>query len=252
MFFKYNAIDLLTSYEEEHFDFVRVCCYSIFLNDDKPFLSYLTNLDKNDNYNFPLLENNIYLHEKIIEFFSLKINQNIHFRGFIKYKNELLVFYELKEVYNEKNEKKEKNENYKKCLIYEILNTKQINNYPISDTVIDFFTNNQDFCYLYNFKNEVIEIPIVAFQIVHKSMSNYIKYSEILLETNYDFYKLSLVYQNKINFDTLRYAVFLNIFISINDLNEKPLDNYFNSYNSIINSKSKTICFQHKSQQKLL
>ena len=249
MFYKYNALSLLNSYETEHFDTVRICCYFVFLNGTKPVLSYLLQKDIKDEYNFITLENNIYLHEKVRDNICSNLNQTTHFKGFKKFKNNLYAFYEL---FENNTEIEAKNNNFEKCLIYEILNTKKIKDTNISNNVVDFFYNNSFFSYLYDNKEQLIEIPITAFKLVCETKINYVLYNEILLEPNDDYYKLQLYFSKEEGYTTMRYAVFLQEFISLLDTNQKQISSYLKSYNSMIISKSKEIYFKNKSQQLLL
>lgn len=249
MFYKYNALSLLNSYETEHFDTVRICCYFVFLNGTKPVLSYLLQKDIKDEYNFITLENNIYLHEKVRDNICSNLNQTTHFKGLKKFNNHLYAFYEL---FENNTEIVAKNNNFEKCLIYEILNTKKSKDINISNNVVDFFYNNSFFSYLYDIKEQLIEIPITAFKLVQHSKQNYVSYNEILLEPNDDYYKLQICFHSEEGYITMRYAVFLQEFISLLDTNQKQISSYLKSYNSMIISKSKEIYFKNKSQQLLL
>jgi hypothetical protein len=249
MFYKYNALSLLNSYETEHFDTVRICCYFVFLNGKKTILSYLLQKDIKDEYNFITLENNIHLHEKVRDIICSNLNQSTHFMGFKKYENNLYAFYEL---FENNTEIVAKNNNFEKCLIYEILNTRKIKDTNISNNVVDFFYNNSFFSYLYDIKEQLIEIPITAFKLVQHSKQNYVSYNEILLEPNDDYYKLQICFHSEEGYTTMRYAVFLQEFISLLDTNQKQISSYLKSYNSMIISKSKEIYFKNKSQQLLL
>jgi len=249
MFYKYNALSLLNSYETEHFDTVRICCYFVVLNGTKPLLSYLLQKDIKDEYNFITLENNIHLHEKVRDNICSNLNQTTHFKGLKKFNNHLYAFYEL---FENNTEIEAKNNNFEKCLIYEILNTKKSKDTNISNNVVDFFYNNSFFSYLYDNKEQLIEIPITAFKLVRESKNNYVSYNEILLEPNDDYYKLQLYFSSEEGYTTMRYAVFLQEFISLFDTNQKQISSYLKSYNSMIISKSKEIYFKNKAQQLLL
>ena len=249
MFYKYNALSLLNSYETEHFDNVIICCYFVFLNGKNPILSYLLQKDTKNEYNFITLENNFYLHEKVRDMFCCHLNQTTHFKGFKKYKNNLYAFYEL---FENNTEIKMKNNNFEKCLIYEILNTKKIKDINVSNNVVDFFNNNSFFSYLYDNNEQLIEIPITAFKLVSESKENYVAYSEILLEPNDDYYKLQICFNSEEGYTTMRYAVFLQEFISLLNNNQTQIYINLKSFDSIIISKSKEIYFKNKSQQLLL
>ena len=249
MFYKYNALSLLNSYETEHFDTVRICCYFVFLNGENPILSYLLQKDIKNEYNFITLENNIYLHEKVRDNICSDLNQSTHFMGFKKFNNHLYAFYEL---FENNTEIEAKNNNFEKCLIYEILNTKKIKDTNVSNNVVDFFYNNSFFSYLYDNNEQLIEIPITAFKMIPNSKKNYVSYNEILLEPNDDYYKLQLYFFSEEGHTTMRYAVFLQEFISLVNIKQKQIYTDLKSFDSIIISKNKEIYFKNKSQQLLL
>lgn len=73
--------------------------------------------------------------EKVRDNICSNLNQTTHFKGYKKFKNNLYAFYEL----FENTEIEAKNNNFEKCLIYEILNTKKIKDTNISNNVVDFF-----------------------------------------------------------------------------------------------------------------
>ena len=247
MFYNYKALNLLNSYEIEHFDTVKICCYFVFLKGINPILSFLLQKDKKDEYNFVTLENNNYINEKVRDVFCTHLSQSTHFRGFKKYQNCLYAFYELLE-----NNIEEQNNYFEKCLIYEILNTKKIKGTNISNNVVDFFNNNSFFSYLYDNNEQLIEIPITAFKTVHNSQKKYVSFNEILLEPNEDYYKLKLCFHNEDNFTTMRYAVFLKEFVSLVNIKQKQIYTDINCFDSIIITKKKEIYFKNKSQQLLL
>ena len=249
MFYKYNALSLLNSYEIEQFDTVIICCYFVFLSGKKPILSYLLQEDTKNEYNFITLENNIHLHEKVRDNICSNLNQITHFKGYKKFKNNLYAFYEL---FENNTEIEAKNNNFEKCLIYEILNTRKIKDTNISNNVVDFFYNNSFFSYLYDNKEQIIEIPITAFKLVCEPNMNYVLYNEILLEPNDDYYKLQLFFSSEEGYITMRYAVFLQEFISLLNTNQKQIYNDLKSFDSIIISNNKEIYFKNKSQQLLL
>jgi hypothetical protein len=249
MIYKYNALNLLNSYEIEHFDTVIICCYYVYLNGKQPILSYLLQKDIKDEYNFITLENNNHLNENVKDIICYNLNQFVRFMGFKKYKNNLYAFYEF---FENNTEIELKNNNFEKCLMYEILNTKKNKNTNISNNVVDFFYNNSFFSYLYDTNEQLIEIPIVAFKQTQVSKENYVLYNEILLEPNDDYYKLQLYFSNEEGYTTMRYAVFLQEFISLLDNNQKQIYTDLKSFDSIIISKSKEIYFKNKLQQLVL
>lgn len=253
MLCNYNALDSLNLNDTYHFDKVNICCYNIILSGVKPILSYLLSKQPNDCYDFPVLYNNLFLLENIKLHFSFNSNQKIVLKGLKKYKNQLYAFYELIENTCRTNEKDyKKSQIYEKCLIHEILNIKKIKEFNISSNVIDFFSNNPNFCYLHDKNNQIIEIPIIGFKNINVSHFNYVLYNEILLEPNDDYYKLSLVYNNENKCVVIRYAVFLNKYFSILNIQKNNIYEYFKIYDSIIISKSNEILFKNKSHQLFL
>ena len=249
MFYKYNALNMFNSIETDNYDSVRICCYFVFQNGKQPILSYLLQKDNKDEYNFITLENNKQLNNKVRDIFCSNLNQSTHFKGYKQFNNHLYAFYEL---FEKNTGKKEKNNNFEKCLIYEILNIRKIKDTNISNNVVDFFYNNPIFLYLYDIKGQLIEIPIIAFKLVCESKENYVAYQEILLEPNDDYYKLRLYFCSEEGYTTMKYAVFLQEFISLLNTNQKQIYNYLKSFDTIIISKNKEIYFKNKSQQLLL
>lgn len=246
MLYNYNAISMLNSCETEHFDTVIICCYFVFMNGEKPILSYLLQKDIKYEYNFIALENDAHIHEKVRDIICINLNQTTHFKGFKKCENNLYAFYELTK------NTQEQNNNFENCLMHEILNTKKVKDIHISKNVVDFFYNNSSFTYLYDNNNQLIEIPITAFKMVKESKTKYVSYSEILLEPNEDYYKLNLCFTSEVGKETMRYAVFLQEYVSLLDIFQNQIYTYMASFDSIIISKNKEIYFKNKSQQLLL
>lgn len=249
MFYKYNALTSLNTYEPKRFDTVIICCYNILLNGQNPILTYLLKKDKNNEYNFIILENDIFIHEKVRDIFCSTLKQSTQFMGFKQYNNNLYAFYEL---FENNTETKSTNNNFEKCLVYEIQNTKKIKDTSISNNVVDFFNNNSYFSYLYDNKEQLIEIPITAYKLIQNSKTNYTSYNEILLEPNDDYYELKLYYSNEKGFTTMRYALFLKEYNTIFDKNQNQIYTHLKSLDSIIVSKNEEIYFKNKSQVLLL
>ena len=248
--YKYKAIEEITSYDTSSFSKTCVCCFYVYCCHEIPFLSYLLELNTNDEYSFPIINNDNKVYNNICEHFNISLNERISFKSHEIFNGQLYSFYEITSTRNTF-----KNNNFEKCLIYEILNIKKINKYCISDIVINFFLEKSYYCYLFNNQNEIFEIPIIAFNYVSKNTTNYVCYNEILLEPNDDFYKLELVYNNDINYDiynVIRYALFIRDFISLTTIQQKQIYTNLNVYDSIIISKDKQIYFRNKSQILLL
>lgn len=254
MYFKYKALDLLSHSFSNNFTHVYICCFYVFTNNDIPFLSYLLQKDNSNNYNFPIIKYDNSLHQNVYNLFLLKLNENIHFKGFKIFNENLFAFYEITDIIV--NPSYQSGNIFVKCLIYEILNIKQFFLNPISFFVIDFFLNNPSFCYLYDLQDSLLELPIVAFYNVNSNISRYYLFNDIILHPDYDFYQLYLSLNNtskkQQHFITLRYAVFIKKFISFRSLTHSLLIQNLNLYDSVIISSNNSIFFQQKSQQTLL
>jgi hypothetical protein len=89
-------------------------------------------------------------------------NELIKFDGFYEYNNKLYLFFDLTEnkvnlydIYS--------NSSLWFGLINEIVNHKNICNIKISESVSNFFQENQDFCFLIDDKDCIYELPMVSF-----------------------------------------------------------------------------------------
>jgi hypothetical protein len=252
--YKYKAVESLTTCDTESFKFVNICCYFVNTSHENAFLSYLLEKNGKNEYSFPSIQNNTQLLQNVCDYFVLNIYENIHFKSYEIKNGELFAFFELTiNGNNGNNNCKTIISKFEKCLIYEILNIKSINNYKISEFVIEFFINNSSFCYLYDINDRLIEIPIVAFQVVEKVLCNYIYYNEILLDPDNNFYKLNLFFSLGLqNGVSLRYAVFIGSFISVVNINLNKIDFNLEKFDTIISAKDKQVYFKNRFQQVLL
>jgi hypothetical protein len=249
--YKYKAVESLTTCDTELFQNVNICCYYVNTSHENAFLSYLLEKNEKNEYCFPIIPNNTQLLQNVCDYFVLQINEKLNFKSYEIRNGELFAFFEL--TINENNNCKEFISNFEKCLIYEIVNIKLINSYKISEFVINFFINNNYFCYLYDKNDRLIEIPIVAFQNVEKLMCNYIYYNEILLDPENNFYNLNLFFSlSSQKCVSLRYAVFIGSFISFQNINFNKIDNNLDNFDTIISANDKQVYFKKKIQQVLL
>lgn len=267
--YKYNACNSLNK-SNEHcvFDMVNICCYFVYESGNKkPFLSYF--LEPNDTgslLSFPRLRNENLL-ERVYDYFEVKLDEVMEWKGYKEFNSQLYAFFEFKKIISNSNNighnisnnisnnidgNIDGNHKFKKCLLHEIINVQTYNGMKIADLVLHFFLDNPLFCYLYNNKNDIIEIPIIAFKHIDKERYNYLVYNEILLEPENNYYSLDLMYNVKEEHVLLRYAIFMNDFITFRNLKENEVEDKLNEYNSVILSQSQTIFFTQKSQQLLL
>jgi hypothetical protein len=102
-----------------------------------------------------------------------KYNKNILFKGFYLNEEDIHIFLEVK------NSILSMNCLYKKdqvwcCLLDEIINGNQVCGFHIDISVVSFFTNNIDFCFLQNINNENYELPMVGYIGAHLNKLNFI------------------------------------------------------------------------------
>lgn len=245
----YKALEQTNYYDVTCFQNVNICCYNVNYCYDKPFLCYLLEKDNNLEYSFPILENNDKLYENVCNYFNINLNETIIYKNKEIFNGKLFIFYELvsqKNMYQ--------NKNFEKVIIYEILNIKKIKKSIISSFVINFFLENSFFCYLFDDNNDVLEIPIIAFNYVQRNKINYTIYNEILYDPDFDFYKLNLDYKinTDLDYSTLRYVVFIKYFITFTTIENKDIIDNLHSHDSVISSTKKLIFFKNKSQQMIM
>ena len=113
-----------------------------FLNFSKTFLFNLLNSSDNRNY----------------------LNE-IDFKGYYEYNNNLYLFFDITECYLVINDIYASNMLWF-TLLDEILNHKHLCNIQISKNITNFFINNDNFCFLLDSEKNSYEIPITGF--VHK------------------------------------------------------------------------------------
>jgi hypothetical protein len=83
-------------------------------------------------------------------------------KGFYVYENNVHVFVDLTKLEINTNIVN-RNSLYWFTLLDEIVNKQSICNIPISEEVVDFYTNNNEFIYFKNYKDELIEVPCVVY-----------------------------------------------------------------------------------------
>jgi hypothetical protein len=86
----------------------------------------------------------------------------LEFKGFYVYENNVYVFVDLTKLEINTNIVN-RNSLYWFALLDEIVNKQSVCNIPISEEVIDFYMNNNEFIYFKNSKGELIEVPSVAY-----------------------------------------------------------------------------------------
>jgi hypothetical protein len=87
-------------------------------------------------------------------------------KGFYVYENNVHVFVDLTRLEINTNIVN-RNSLYWFVLLDEIVNKQSVCNIPISEEVVDFYMNNNEFIYFKNSKEELIEIPSVVYTGIH-------------------------------------------------------------------------------------
>jgi len=179
MYYDYKGKSYLTlDYKNELFEYCDINIFAYTINKEKKYPFQQILLAKSVSSSgliFPKvpLFNNFNKNELIdytkvclFGFLSLEnyeiFNELIKFDGFYEYNNNLYLFFDLTEnkinlydIYN--------NSSLWFGLINEIVNHKNICNIKISESVSNFFQENQDFCFLLDDEDCIYELPIVSF-----------------------------------------------------------------------------------------
>jgi hypothetical protein len=179
MYYDYKGKSYLTlDYKNELFEYCDINIFAYTINKEKKYPFQQILLAKSASSSgliFPKvpLFNNFNKNELIdytkvclFGFLSLEnyeiFNELIKFDGFYEYNNKLYLFFDLTEnkvnlydIYS--------NSSLWFGLINEIVNHKNICNIKISESVSNFFQENQDFCFLIDDKDCIYELPMVSF-----------------------------------------------------------------------------------------
>lgn len=130
----------------------------------KPFLMFL--LEKKDGkIKIPIIsiENDIKvqdLKEKVKEMFD-DISYEMDYQGFFNNNGEIFVFYRLNVSYEPILFSSD--ERYFFTTVHEIINLKEVYQTPVDEHAVDFFINNDNFCYLEDEDFNLIETPMVGY-----------------------------------------------------------------------------------------
>ena len=178
-YYNYKAktnLSLYLNHEIETYTNVNMCAYNINNEGKYPFLQFLlSKINVNDALTFPLVPiyKNFDMGELInytkvclfgllmLQDFELFID-NIEFNGFLENNNNLYLFFdvtncELKivDIYREND--------IWFSLIDELVNQRHVCNMSIDEKVSLLFTNNEQFCFLVDEKENSYEIPIISY-----------------------------------------------------------------------------------------
>jgi len=189
VYYNYKAEENLILYFDEKisdFNHVYICPYQVNTTLRRPFLSFLLEKSKLTN-NLKLPEVPIFKHFESCELINYSktflfglCNLNnfenfidtIIFNGFYIFENNLYLFFDvtkckirLHDIYS--------NSPLWFSTIDEIVNHKHICNIKIDKNVSNFFTSNDDFCFLKDDNNNSYEIPIVSYIGTSKDLVNF-------------------------------------------------------------------------------
>ena len=153
-----------------------LCAYNVNTENLKPYLSYLlyNTPDSGKNlFYFPFItyDKNFDLSKQITEGFTAltKFNTVPKLSGYVKNDGSYYFFLEIYEIDIEDR----RDENYVWSLIDELVNSKQIYNINLHDSVSKLFYKNPDLIFLYDMEENPYEIPMVVYTGDHFSASSF-------------------------------------------------------------------------------
>ena len=194
-FFTYDALQLLDHDIDNILPFVNgsniekiiLVPFKINFNSTQPFNTFLLINNFTDILSFPSIDINCYNNEtynsaqilSLINCYLYSVlisNKNkmttkygfdsfmnlVELKGFYVYENRLHVFVDLTKL-EVTTSLVNKDSFVWFALLDEIMNKQNVCNIPISEDVIDFFMNNNDFIFFKNSKEELIEVPSVLY-----------------------------------------------------------------------------------------
>lgn len=234
---------------------IHLCLYNVNTNAKHPFLEFYLIKNRHDDFYPDILSfpsffyynemNTDISHESLKMFKSMLFIDvaNIKFNGYLLEEtnnlSDLYLFYEYKNVTQEPRStptptsdnamgggEMYRNDIVWKVVVDEIVNTRLVCNFPIDDTVTNFFLRNPHFMFLYKYNNKndniIYETPTIVYHGVNESML-YFKYIFGITKTNYDDIMGPFYY-----FTSYKNAVKMSI------------DSYNNKYNTTPNSEVET------------
>jgi hypothetical protein len=155
----FNTILLINNFTDVlSFPSIDINCYKCDLK-NKPILSLI------NCYLYSVFLSNTNSYIRNFDFDSF-INF-VDFKGFYVYKNHLHAFVDLTKLDINTNIVN-RNSLYWFVLLDEIVNKQNVCNIPISEEVIDFYMNNNEFIYFKNYNEELIEVPSVVYTGSHE------------------------------------------------------------------------------------
>lgn len=211
------------------FDNVNVLLYTIHKYTIIPYISFILYKNKKTlnaikmnylNYSTPFK-----IEKKILNMFDFMIS--VKYKGFIKFNNEVFLFYQYHRKNNNFNLEFDKL-TYIDVTISEIINYNKVFDFIIDKNLINLFLKNKVFNYLIQ-NNKILEIPDIYYKYHdHYNLYNIINEDYKINHNNYyDFYLIDSLKTNKKKY-VFKYIIFNGLTnISNNDYiikNEKMFD----------------------------
>jgi hypothetical protein len=193
-FFSYDALNLLDNdidnmtlfINDNNIERVILVPFKVNFNCIKPFNTILLSNNFTDVLNFPSIDMyynnesknstnivsmiNCYLYSIFLSNTNSGISNYVfdsfvdlvEYKGFYVYENKVYIFVDLTKI-DINVDLVNRNSLYWFALVDEIVNKQSICNIQISEVVIDFFMNNNEFIFFKNSKGEIIEVPSVVY-----------------------------------------------------------------------------------------
>ena len=213
---------------------IHICCYqNINMGVQNEAFRVFWFQQESDQLTFPTLLKTEILLQKIHSFSEELIGvSGMQFQGYLYFNQEMFVVYNVSEL--------PKPKHLQIGTTWEIVNSQQIDNIRINQTISDFFISNSSLCFLHKkIKEEfhVHEIPIVCYSLVPDYMSEYILEMGPIYETfgQYHTFQLSFPTNVKTNQIIHKYIVVLKTHCCIHEsVTPQKITELLKEYNSII------------------
>tara|TARA_Y100000591_G_C21836611_1_gene702936 strand:- start:500 stop:1585 length:1086 start_codon:yes stop_codon:yes gene_type:complete len=175
---KKNINDISVEKNKKIFICVYEVLFKIKSTNENPFLQYLMyKYQKKDSIGeiltFPCFVYNGGNLQEQIKTYANKLVNNAIYKGYLQFNNNYYIFFG-RENKNFSLKKLQSVNKYWWCLIDEICNKKKVINYKFHNDIVNMFLSNSDLIYLYSEKNELLEVPSVAYRGDHNDILNYL------------------------------------------------------------------------------
>ena len=164
---------------------VHICAYTVNNAGAEPFMTFLLTKLMDEKLTFPIvpvfanLDTQEFINYTKVCLFGLLMlpdfeifNYAIVFNGFFEFDNNLYVYIDITKCNIIVNEQYRNNKLWF-ALLDEILNHKHLCNIAIDNSVTKFFLINEEFCFLFDEKDNAYEIPVVGYVGKHEKLLSY-------------------------------------------------------------------------------